>query len=471
MHIKTSCLQFGLAACFAIGLAAPLHAAPPPALLSEVYSQSNGMPRFPDFGYMIEPGTYTGRVFVLSQDYPRVEPQPDEAVKKILAIDFKKDWRAYLMAVRDYVFAGNTGHAGGYENDFFLEDNKVRHWYHVPWQHWGTTGREGYHGLTQEGPVSVQMLAPEQLETTHAYAVGFYNDLGGYTIGRVWADADRPDVSYMRGGRGFPVGTVVAKVLFVTFNEKEVPYLKNPISWNAYVYASDTPKAAADAGVTRVTAPVQLIQMDIMVRDPRAQSTGGWVFGNFIYNGALNKPNRWENLVPVGLEWGNDPTVTINLSNPTPTETKINPALKETIINPDKNELPPTHLGFGFRLNGPVDSTVSSCMSCHSTAEYPEVSAILPFLENPPINPPANQGEPASPAWMRWFRNVPCAVAFDPGQAMSFDYSLQLSKSIENFIDYKNATVLGQYAVEYWEKGHHVHRGTFVKPKTEPAAK
>lgn len=458
-------LRHGLAAAFAVFAIAPAFAIEPPMMLSSLYSTTNSLPRFPDFGYMPAPGTYTGRVFVLSQDYPTVQPQPDEGVKKILAIDFKKDWKAYLLAVRDYVLEGNINHPGGYENDFFLEDNKVRHWYHVPWQHWGTTGREGYHGLTQEGPVSVQMLAPNQLETSHAYAVGFYNDLGGYAIGRVWSNPERPNVGAMRNGRGFPVGTVVAKVLFVTYTEAEVPYLKNPLTWNAYVYSSDTTQAALDGGTPRVTAPVNLIQMDIMVRDPRAESTGGWVFGNFIYNGNMNQSNLWDNLTPLGIQWGNDPQDRTNLSNPTPTVTKINPELKETIINPDPKELPPVHLGWGYRLNGPVDDPRSSCMSCHSTAEYPAISAILPFINNPPVEPPAKQGAPASDAWMRWFRNVPCADSFD-AKAETFDYSLQLSKSIENFIEYKNATLQGQYAVQYWEKGNHVHRGTFKKPST-----
>ncbi len=451
-----------VAASVAASFPAASALAQPTPLLTDAYSQSGGLPRFPDFGYMIAPGTYTGRVFMLSQNYPIREPQPDAGVKKILAIDFKQDWRAYLMAVRDYVFEGNI-EAAGYEDDFDFEDNKVRKWFHVPWQHWGPTGREGYHGLTQEGPVSVQMLAPQQTQATHAYAVGFYNDLGGYTIGRVWADAERPDVGYMKNGRGFPVGTVVAKVLFVTLDEKQVPYLKNPLAWNAYVYAKDVDPTLPSTDTTRVTAKVNLIQMDIMVRDERAKSTGGWVFGNFIYNGNTNKADRWENLVPVGIQWGDDPTVNVNLTNPTPTETKINPLLKETIINPNKTELPPVHLGFGMRLNGPVDSTVSSCMSCHSTAQYPAVSAILPFLNNPPVNLPTDPNTPASPQWMRWFRNVPCATPFDPGKAVSFDYSLQLSKSIENFIDYKNSTVLGQYAVEYWENGHRVRRGSSQK--------
>jgi hypothetical protein len=233
------------------------------------------------------------------------------------------------------------------------------------------------------------------------------------------------------------------------------------------VYASDTTSSALNPSNGRITAPVNLIQMDIMVRDPRADSTGGWVFGNFIYNGEMNQKNLWENLTPLGIQWGNDPKERTNLSNPTPTETKTNPALTETIINGDPKELPPVHLGWGYRLNGPVDDPRSSCMSCHSTAEYPVISAILPFINNPPVEPPAKQGEPASNAWMRWFRNVQCAVPFD-AKAETFDYSLQLSKSIENFIEYKNSTVQGQYAVQYWEKGNHVHRGTFQKPHPAP---
>ena len=461
-------LRFGLTALIAVSALLPRLTAAPTALVTEQYTRSGGFPRFPDFGFMLPPGAgtgdYSGRVFLLSQDFPDKEPPVDEPVKKILAIDFKQDWRAYLLAVRKYAFEGNTGHPGGYGNDFFLEENKVRRWYHVPWQHYGPTGREGYHGLTQEGPIASQMLAPSQTQTSHAYAVGFYNDLGGYTIGRVWANADRPDLGFMSKGHGFPVGTVVAKLLFTTLNETQVPYLKNPVTWPAYVYASDADANVPATDTTRITAPVQLIQMDIMVRDPRADSTGGWVFGNFMYNGALNAQSRWDNLAPVGIMWGNDPTVTVNLSNPTPTETKINPLLKETIINPNKNELPPAHLGWGYRLNGPVDNSLSSCMSCHSTAEYPVVTAILPFLNTPPVNPPAKQGEPASAEWMRWFRNVKCATPFDPGQAVSLDYSLQLAKSIQNFVDYKNATVLGQYAMEYWETGHRVQRGSSVKP-------
>jgi hypothetical protein len=206
--------------------------------------------------------------------------------------------------------------------------------------------------------------------------------------------------------------------------------------------------------------------MDIMVRDDRAIATGGWVFGTFVYNGNLGNKNKWYNLMPVGLMWGNDPEVTENLSNPTPTKTKTNKKLKSTRINTSPT-LPPMHLGWGHRLNGPVDNPYSSCMSCHSTGEYPSVSAIMPFLNNPKVPiPPKNQKQ-ADAKWMRWFRNVPCKVPFDPGEAISLDYSLQLTKSVQNYIEYISQLEQGDYALEYWSKGHKVQRSSLehLSPK------
>ncbi|MCF3649760.1 hypothetical protein [Synoicihabitans lomoniglobus] len=430
--------------------------------LETLYQEEQGLPDFPDFGFMLSADSYHDRVFVLAQDFPQRKPKMDAGVKRILDIDFETSWRDYIMEVRRYVFEGNA-RPDGIENSFFLEDNKVRDWFHVPWQHWGPTGREGFHGLTQEGPINERMLGPQQTQVSHAYAVGFYNDLGGYKIGQVWADPGDPNLAVMAGGKGFPIGTVVAKLLFTTLDETQVPYLTDPVTWQAYVYAKDVDPALPSTDTSRMQAGVQLIQMDIMVRDPRADETGGWVFGTFVYNGEMGEKNRWANLVPVGLMWGNDPDVRVNLSNPTPTVTRQNPALKETKIN-DRKELPPTHLGWGFRLNGPVDNPLSSCMSCHSTAQYPVVTSILPFLNNPPANPPASQGAPADDYWMQWFRNIDCGHPFNPGRAIALDYSLQLSKSIENFVEYKTQIEQGLYSVQYWENGNDVHRGTLKTP-------
>jgi hypothetical protein len=213
-----------------------------------------------------------------------------------------------------------------------------------------------------------------------------------------------------------------------------VPFLTNPIEWLAYTTATFAPIASAPPLTPRIMNTVRFIQMDFMVRDPRAAATGGWVFGTYVYNGALAHPNLWHNVVPVGLMWGNDPDATSHAdSNPAPVKTEINPDLTHTVINTSP-DLPPMHLGFGLRLNGPGDNTMSSCQSCHATAQYPAISAIMPSMASKDGMPL----QPGSAQWMRWFRDVPCATPFDP-QANSMDYSLQLAASVQNFIAAKSA--------------------------------
>src|SRR6185312_16640784 len=99
----------------------------------------------------------------------------------------------------------------------------------------------------------------------------------------------------------------------------------------------------SEADRTRKVQRVRLLQMDVMIRDERAERINGtgWVFGTFCYNGVLQNPNRWYNLVPVGLQWGADHDLSEEGQvNPNPTRTVINPRLRETIVNPSP-ELPP----------------------------------------------------------------------------------------------------------------------------------
>ena len=409
--------------------------------------------KFPDFGFMLPSSDYHGPVFQLSADYPATLPPIEPEVQKILEIPFEKNWKEYAIAVRDYIFKNNINLANN-EFSFNFSGEQRKRWFHVPWQHWGSTGREGFHGLTQEGPLAAKSLAPTQTTASHAYAVGFYNAQGGFAIGQTWKNFEMPDLSYV-SSKGFPAGTVVGKFLFTTLGENEVPQLVNPVQWNAYVYENDIPGGQNAAKTARKQTKVNLLQMDIMVKDWRAKNANGWVFGTFAYNGNLKKENPWENLQPVGLMWGNDPHITLSQSNPTPTKTIINKELRETVINDDPS-LPAQHLGWNSRLNGPADNPNSSCMSCHSTAQYPAVSSILPFLNQPPVSIPPD-GTEAPPAWMRWFRNFQSNVAFDPGKASTTDFSLQLSKSIQNFVDFRSETEKGFYAGQYWSNGQKIH--------------
>ncbi|HEX5708119.1 MAG TPA: hypothetical protein VFX96_12530 [Pyrinomonadaceae bacterium] len=403
---------------------------------------------FPDFGFLPPPDQYTGQVFKLSQNYPATRP-PNSARPAFLKIDFRTNWYEYMMAGRAYCFEGNL------EADWRVENNKVRRWYHMPWQHYGSFGREGVHGLTKEAPVAKQQLAVEQTYTNAVtWAVGFFNEFGGWTIGRVWRDHLSPDLKWGNRPHGFPTGTVICKPLFVSLPPDsvadQVPSLVNPVQWDAYITPSF---GASDRQMGKVT----LIQMDIAVRDDRAPL--GWVFGTYQYNGEITGKTGWENLIPVGLMFGNDPTVTTDSSNPIPAETKINPEIKESIINDrklpnGKPELPPTHLGWNGRLNGPVDNPRSSCMSCHSTAENPKLSDITPFFDK--RNPP-----PGSPEWMLWFRNIACATPFDQG-ATAADYSLQLSISVQNFESWRD-TQAGLFASAYGQTAGKLSAGKRVK--------
>ena len=392
------------------------------ALAAPAPSQSPS-PKFPDFGFLAPSSQYSGEPFRLSQDYPKQKPDGKKLpafftkLPKGFSADFTT-WREYMMAIRDYCFEGNL------EVDWRVEKNKVRKWYHMPWQHYGATGREGIHGLTKEAPVAPGQLAvgqgrPSPTENYQTYAVGFFNDFGGYTIGQVWKNHFAPNAGATTKPNGFLEGTVISKLLFVDVPSEQVPSLVNPQQWQAYI--QNTYQNTA-----RSVRPMNLIQMDIAVRDNRAPS--GWVFGTFQYNGQLGNKVPWQNLIPVGIMWGNDPAITDSAyTNPQPAVTKINPNLKETAINADAKELPPTHLGWNGRLNGPVDNPQSSCMSCHMAAEYPALSAMSPlFTANPP--------PVGSSAWMRWFQNEKCGVPFD-AQAKSADFSLQLAISLQNFDD------------------------------------
>ncbi len=377
---------------------------------------------YPDFGFLPPTTQYHGRVFVLSQNYPAAEP-PKAGQPSFLKIDFTKNWKEYLLAAQDYVFADNV-RGGDVADDFDAAKRDKPTWFHVPWQHFGPYGREGVHGLTKEAPVQPQQLAISQTyKGGQMYAVGLYNVFGGYTIGKVWADKNHPN----RKNIHFPIGTVVMKILFTDVPPEQIPSLENPLQWEAYVTQDF-------ASQKRVFKQLTLIQMDLMVRDDRAPS--GWVFGNYQYNGKVGNKNKWKNLIPLGIQWGNDPDVNDGgngtYSNPVPSVTRINPNLKQTIINPDESELPPTHLGWNGRLNGPADNYLSTCMSCHMTAQAPAKSPMSPLFLPAGTAPPVG-----SVAWMRWFQNLKCGERFDKNTD-STDSSLQLAASLQNFFNWRN---------------------------------
>ncbi len=434
---------------------------------------------FPDFGFMVSPADYVSKysdqpIFRLKADFPTEMPKE---LPEFLKIDFKKEPLKYIEAVRDYSFEGNLP-------DWDPFKNHIRPWYHIPWLHPTTTGpnayppnggTEGFHGLIKEAPLTPQQLGPDMMGVDgdySVYAITLVNDMAGYAMGRMWRDPKNPDIKVLdsrykldadhRGG--FPPGTVFAKLLFTDAPKgtDKIAYLENPLQWQAYITANFWKSA------DRTVGTVNLLQMDLAVRDPRADRsptnpTGtGWVFGTYCYNGKLNKENKFMNLVPVGLMWSNDPENKENTTNPfPPTKTIVNKDLKGTVIFEGK-DLPPQHLGWNGRLNGPADLNTVSCTSCHNTAAYPQAVSLVPTGAVPDGGPkPPAQGGTAE--WMEWFQDVQCATPMD-ARTYSTDFSFQVAIALQNFFNVKNIAEQGSWAIQYRSAVRPIARGP-LKPQ------
>ena len=353
---------------------------------------------FPDAHDPVPP-SWTGKVFRLSQKFPVTPPAPD--AQPWLALDPISQPSAYVNALYRYVLEGNI------ESDWDGGTNKVRPWFHVPWMHFGSRGRDFVRGLTRERttprvqPGRDGELGPQQRSCFQNWAVSLFNAPAGYQIGQVWKDSGNPDVF----AAVFPEGSVAVKLLFTAATETEVPYIKGALEWDADVH--DLPPGDVDcrSEAMRKVQRLRLLQIDLAVKDKRAPVTG-WVFATMAYDGNAPGATWADRMAPVGSQWGNDPGL---LPSAKPQESWINTAIKT-----------PQHLGYQGRLNGPVDNPRSACMSCHATAQVPARSGMTPPSTAPPTE------------IARWFRNLPGDVAFD-NRSISTDYSLQIAMGIQNF--------------------------------------
>ncbi|MEP4928365.1 MAG: hypothetical protein ABJT31_11365 [Hyphomicrobiales bacterium] len=333
--------------------------------------------------------------FQLSTAFPTTIPADTNPWE---AVDFKTNPEEYLATVLAYVLEGNT------EVDWHVGENVTRTWYHAPWMHFGRRGREPIRGLTLERGARPFELHEDQTDRTKNWAVGFYNAAGATTLGSVWQDPSAPDTRNVV----FPVGTVSAKLLFTDASVDQVPYLADSLVW--------------DAQINRNRAPVKmrLLQLDIAVRDVRADTATGWIFGTFVYRADADGDKVWDRLVPVGLHWGNDPMRTLDdHNNALPlSEGWMNPVIMQEFYG-----LPRKWLGLWGRMNGPVDNSGSACLACHSRA-----MDLGETRDSPPFAPNSNDAA----AVLHYFANRGPTEPFFEG-FRSLDYSLQLADGVANY--------------------------------------
>lgn len=273
--------------------------------------------------------------------------------------NFETDWRGYINGVISEVRASG----------FRIQNGRISvpssaRWWIAPWMDYGANGREPLNGLTKERNPDAGDLAPNSPNTRQVWAIGFYDVRGASAFANVYADPCNPSVPL--SGFEFPEGSVSFKFLFTTATAADVPYLNG------------APEVVVATNRARPDQPMRmrLLQIDIAVKDSNASETG-WVFGTFIWQGPRRGDGLFDNLVPVGLMWGNDEGVTLADYNGFAT-------LAQSRLNRDLDGVVWQRNGQGWqtrpwpglqgRLNGPADNLRSSCMSCHALSQWPRSS-------------------------------------------------------------------------------------------------
>jgi hypothetical protein len=374
------------------------------AAAAGLMASSAAWAKFPDS--QKPPTGWTKPVFHLSQTYPATLPSSAaDTAKPWLTFDFTKPAQApqYMQAVLAYCMEGNVNLTSPQDSFADISTNTVRGWYHAPWMH---LQREFLHGLTNERGSRPKQLGPKQTKSQTNWAVGFYNPLGGYTLGQVWKDETSPDIAKAK----FPEGSVSCKLLFTTTPAAQVPYLSGTFVWQADINRQKNLSARPK---------VRLLQLDIAVKDNRAPGVG-WVFGTFQYEKSASTSTQWwKHMVPVGLMWGND------LSN-----IKANQPPTEQWINTGRD--PQLHIGFRGLLNGPIDNPQASCVACHGFAQLakPGVAHPSPTL---PGNTTWSQTMSAANIDI-FFQKIDAATAVS-SDYRSLDYSLQLQAGLTRFLN------------------------------------
>ncbi len=318
---------------------------------------------------------------------------------------FTNDPREYMDAVLSQIRLG-----------FKIDGDRLvgtgdEQWWASLWMDYGTSGRERRMGLTKERGPDTGDLSVGSSDEYQVWAIGFYNVAGATTFGDIFADPCDPSLPVQVR---FPRNTVSTKFLFTDADPDEVRYLEGAPEFKALI----DPTPSGGPAENRVETVVRLLQVDIAVKDQRAAETG-WVFGTFGWVGPRQGDGLFDNLVPVSLQWGDDPGV----YNREIAESWINPELDGIMYGWDAR---PT-LGFNGRANGPADNIRSSCISCHSAGRVPRSSLGLlgfRFDMERDVSDPLRVIQHVN----TWFTNRSGSQVFKPDEpsVSVLDYSLQL---------------------------------------------
>jgi len=339
-----------------------------------------------------------------------------------LDIDPANNPEQYMAVIKKYCLEGMV------ESDFVPQNNKIRNWYHAPWMHWESTGREPLRGLFYERPGPPKETSATQLRTSQTWVVEFYNHKAATVLGHMWENPAKPKWD---DHLSFPSGSIVTKFVFTTASDNDFPFLVGSPAWEAAIARQSSNQKPVPYARTVKPSRVRLLQLDFATKDRDSQT--GWIFGCFMYNG-LKGRTGWDGLMDVGLMWGNDPELTQAAfeAGRTVQESWVSQEAKELIASL-QGERP--SLGWNGRTNGAPDRFECSCLTCHQTSQWPPTGE--PMIPPKPVRNYLGKFVPENDEeTMRWFRNIRSGQTWN-GRGHSGDTALLLQIGFRNFHDWK----------------------------------
>ncbi|MEM7752180.1 MAG: hypothetical protein AAF230_02135 [Pseudomonadota bacterium] len=401
-----------------------------PVALADALSSNNSMYPNPE-----KPKErYSGAYNLSNLDYPETLPEQDwvsgagfDEINQSNAKAYMDALKAHLKpSIRILVQEAQSW------------DAAEQGWYNMVWRGAGdpsdpTSGREPIMNTNTGQIVPSESWREGYRPTTEFmqnYGVIYYNGRAAYTLGQVWKDIYNPVLER----QNFPEGSIVVKVEAATVNPSEWPWddpasggsvLNGAAEWQVFRPTTESQKKHQRDPSHKMENEVQTVhpfQLAIKVKDSVAAPKTGWVFLGYVFD-ARQSGEVWDKFVPAGMMWGNDPDHALSKTGITPDD-----KLEETWVNPDAPPFVHDTLGWGGRMAAPMDVAlrhnvifpdgtrpekglrVSSCLSCHGTAQFPFTANLYPSPNR--FFPPDGEVtfplySPGSPKWAEWFKNRP----------------------------------------------------------------
>lgn len=413
-----------------------------------------------------DPDKYSGPLFELNHNYPQALPPAEAYPWKKATYNGKitpENAYAYVEALKQYVSKDMKRFIFEYDT----WNPKKEKWYESIWL---GTEREPIRGMYVGSGFPAGTLTDQKLALT-TYVLTLYDERAAKTLGDIWGrDLNRAmNPVFTEASTQYAEGSVIVKFAFVTPCGSDWEPMTGTVAWKIFAPLNtsngsglSSTSTCSDNGsngnsATPVLTNVHMMQFDIIVKDSEAAPDTGWVFSTLVYDKDAPGDDAWDKMVPLGATWGGNPDVVNTTPAALTPPVTVDQKLTENWINPDAPLYSKSTLGWDGRLSGPNDGAVvtpawaggeyyhkglasAGCLGCHSSAQYPMTSFLLPTVTSPPqtVQPPLSSdasaaalvlADPGSTLWMKWFQSNSGTTPMGPKtstgkQPIALDYDM-----------------------------------------------